>query len=103
MNDLRKVLQCNTVIAYGSVFPKSPTDPGVVEKSLQYCIGVSERLKQGHTIITCDQAIFEIALGLQKKKLKMYSKLIFRMGGFHIATNFLCAIGHLMKDSGIED
>ena len=41
------------------------------------------------TIVTCDQAITEIALGLKKKKSIKYESLILRMGGFHIASNLL--------------
>ena len=92
-----------TVISYGPFFPESPTNPDVVERSVQYCIDVSTKQGQEFTIITCDQAIYEVVLGLQKKNPKKYAKLILRMGGFHIAQNFLGAIGHLMKATGIED
>ena len=39
------------------------------------------------------------------KKIKpvKYDKVILRMGGFHIAKNFLGAIGHLMQGTGIAD
>ena len=42
-------------------------------------------------------------LGLQKKKPQKYDKLVLRMGGSHIAQNFLGAMGHLMQATGIED
>lgn len=32
-----------------------------------------------------------------------YKSLVVRVGGFHIAENFLGSIGFLMKESGIED
>lgn len=92
-----------TVIGYGPFFPQSPTHPDVVETSVEYCMKVSQRMGQEFTIITCDQAIYEIVLGQQKKKPQKYSKLALRMGGFHIAQNFLGAIGHLMQSTGIED
>jgi len=91
------------VISYGPFFPKSPTDPDVVEQSVQYCIDVSRKQGQEFTIITCDQAIYEVVLGLQKKNPQKYARLILRMGGFHITQNFLGAIGHLMQATGIED
>ena len=56
------------VIGYGPFFPKSPTHPDVVEESVQYCRDVSSKLEQEFTIITCDQAIYEVVLGLQKNK-----------------------------------
>lgn len=61
-----------------------------------------DRQKQGQefTIITCDQAIYEVVLGLQKKNPQKCAKLILRMGGFHIAQTFLKAIWHLMQATG---
>lgn len=50
-----------------------------------------------------DQAIYEVLLNLQKKNKEKYAKLILHMGGFHIAQNFLRAIGHLMQSTRIED
>lgn len=64
---------------------------------------VSRKHVQEYAIITCDQEIYEVVLGLQKKNKEKYPKLILRMGGFHIAQNFLGAIGHLMQSTGIED
>ena len=91
-----------TVIGYGPFFPESPTKPDVVEASVEYCISATKKLGQQHCILTCDQAIYEIILGLQKKKPDKYKHLILRMGGFHIANNFLGAIGCLFRSSGIE-
>ena len=65
-----------TVIGYGPFFPKSPTHPDVVEESVQYCRDVSSKLEQEFTIITCDQAIYEVVLGLQKIKPVKYDKVI---------------------------
>ena len=89
-----------TVISYGPFSPKSPTNPCVVEQSVQYCMDVLRKHGQEYAIITCDQAIFELVLGLQKKNKEKY---LSSMGGFHIAQNFLGAIGHLMQSTGIED
>jgi len=91
-----------TLIGYGPFFPESPTKPDVVEASVEYCITVTQALGQQHCVLTCDQAIYEINLGLQKKKPDKYKHLILRMGGFHIASNFLGALGKLFKSSGIE-
>lgn len=37
------------------------------------------------------------------KNKEKYAKIILHRGGFHIAQNFLGAIGHLMKATGMED
>lgn len=64
---------------------------------------VSRKQGQEFNISTCDQAIYEVVLGLQKMNPHKYAKLILRMGGFHIAQNFLKAIGHLMQATGIQN
>ena len=92
-----------TIIGYGPFFPQSPNNPDVVAESVNYCIGVARKLGQEHCVITCDQAIYEIVLALHKKHPDKYGHVIIRMGGFHIAMNFLGAIGHLMKETGIEE
>ena len=93
----QKICQCSyerlatevnleTVIAYGSISPRSPTSAEVVERSIDYCFNMATKLGQEFTIVTCDQAIYDIALALQKKKPEKYKNLILRMGGFHIAS-----------------
>ena len=61
-------------------------------------MNVTKKLGQEHCVVTCDQAIYEIVHGLKNKHTDRYKSLI-----LHIAFNFMGAIGHLMKSSGIED
>ena len=91
------------MIAYGPIFPESPTKASVVETSLDYFMKVMTKLGQTKTVVTCDQAIYDIAKSLAKKYSEKYANLIIRLGGFHIAENFMGAIGYFMKESGIED
>ena len=92
-----------TTLGYGPFFPESPTNPDVVAESLNYCCSVAKTLGQEFCVLTCDQAIYEIVLALQKKHPDKYRQVIIRMGGFHIAMNFLGAIGHLMNETGLKD
>jgi hypothetical protein len=64
---------------------------------------VAEQLGLGYVVVTADQAIYDIIKGLQAKYTDKYSKLILRLGGFHMAENFMKAIGYFMKQSGYED
>lgn len=93
----------STLISYGPIFPESPTQVAVVDSSLEYCMKVSKKLGQVHTVITSDQAIYEIALALRTKHPDKYPNLILRMGGFHLVVNFMGSVGMLMKGSGVED
>ena len=56
-----------TVVAYGPMFPESPTSRGVVQKSINYLTNLTSKLEQDTTMITCDQAIYDIAKGLAKR------------------------------------
>ncbi|GFS01934.1 hypothetical protein ElyMa_004593800, partial [Elysia marginata] len=80
-----------TLIQCGPIFPESPTKPDVVKASLDYFQELSRKLGQGKTVITCDQAIYDIAKALVTKEREMYPHVILRLGGFHIAENFLKA------------
>ena len=92
-----------TVIAYGPIFPESPTKASVVETSLDYFMKVMAKLGQNKTVVTRDQAIYDIAKSLAKKYSEKYANLILRLVGFYIAEYFMGAIGYFMKESGIED
>ncbi len=52
-----------TVIAYGPTFPQSPTQPDVVQASLDYYIALTKTLGQESVIVSCDQAIYDIVKG----------------------------------------
>lgn len=92
-----------TTIGYGPMYPKTPTRPDVVKTSLDYFVSMSLKLGQPKTVITCDQAIYDILKGLVVKEAERYKNVIVRLGGFHIAQNFLGSIGFFVKESGIED
>ena len=66
-------------------------------------MNVSEAVGNEFTVHTCDQVIYDIALGLKTKKKEKYKKLILRLGGFHIAMNYKKSIAFVMKDTGLEE
>ena len=76
--------------------------PDVVEYALGYIMAATQKLHQKYCILTCDQAIYEITVGLQKTKPQKYQCLILRMGGFYIANKYYGVIGDLFRSSGIE-
>lgn len=92
-----------TKIGYGPMYPQTPTDPDVVKTSLDYFVSLNLKLGQSKTVITCDQAIYDIIKGLVKNDTVRYKDVVLRLGGFHIVQNFLGSIGFLMRESGIED
>ena len=52
-----------------------------------------ERLSQENSVITFDESIYAEAKEIQWRIPDEFKKLIIRMGGFHIALNFLSVIG----------
>ena len=83
------------VAPWTTLFPKPPT--------IDYLTNLTSKLGQDTTVITCDQAIYDIAKGLAKRYSENYSNFVIRLGDFHIAENFLGAIGVFMKESGFEE
>lgn len=90
-------------IGYLPIIPSSPSNPEVVAKAVAVLQQTADSLHQEYTVITCDLAIYEIILALRSKDPKSYEKVVPRLGGLHIAMNFLGAIGYLMKGSGLEE
>ena len=88
------------LIAYGPIFPDSQTKPCVVETSLTTLCSKSKvmsKLEQIKIVVTCDQAVYDIAKGLAKRYSEKYSNLVLS------AENVMDAIGYFMEESGIED
>lgn len=77
---------------YEPVFPELPTNLSVAAESLHYSDVVTKQLGQQYCVVTS-----------QKKHQDKYGHVVSHMEGFHIAMNFLGAIVHLMKGTGIED
>ena len=68
-----------TGTSYGPFFPKSPTNPYVVEQSVQYCMDVLRKHGQEYAIITCDQAIFELVLGMPNLSCAWVASILLRI------------------------
>ena len=66
------------------------------------CMYISEQLGQTYTVITVDQALYFKLMDVTWCDDDYPEKLIVRMGGLHIAMNFLKTIGDHMEGSGIE-
>ena len=80
------------------MFPQNPINPDVVQASLDYFISPRKKLGQSKTVVTCDQAIYDIIKGLATKEIEKYKDVVARLGGFHIAQNFLGSIGYFMRE-----
>lgn len=90
-------------IAYVPLNPKSPTDPAVVKEEMLQLMTTSQKLGNQWTVITGDQAVFELATVIKKKHKDLFSKVVLMLGGFHQAHNYLKAVLRIMRGSGAEE
>ena len=60
-------------------------------------------LGQRESVITFDLALYVKAKQLPMKYLEEFNNTVIRMGGFHIALNYLSLLGKKYAQSGIED
>ena len=51
-------------------------------------------------IVNCDEAVYQICEEIQWKTKNEFDDMVFRLGSFHSAKNFLGAIGKRMDGSG---
>ena len=64
---------------------------------------MSKQLHQSTAVITFDLAIYSKAKEIQLCYLEEIQDLVIRLGGFHIALNYLALIGKLFQGSGLQD
>ena len=55
------------------------------------------------SIVSCDEAVYQICKEIQWKTKNEFDNMVFRLGGFHIAKNFLGVIGKRMDGSGFSE
>ena len=60
-------------------------------------------LGQQYSVITFDLAIYMKVKEIQWRSPREFTDVVIRMGGFHIAFNFLAVIGKMFEDSELAD
>lgn len=92
-----------STVGYLPVIPTSPTQLSTVYVLLQRSIEVADQLDQNSVVIVLDQAIYCKAQEILWKNKEQFSRVVLRMGGFHIALTFLAVIGKRFGDAGLSD
>ena len=90
-------------IRYLPLIPASSTYPAVLKEEMARLVQISHALGDTWTVITGDQAIYELAVTIRDKHKDEFSKVVMLLGGFHQAYNYVKAICKIMRDSGVED
>ena len=91
-------------IGYFPIINSPAHDADTLWTVIQRCMKVTEMINPGQTtVITLDEALYSRAKELQWSQPEKCRKLFLRLGNFHIALNFMRAIGHHFTNSGLED
>ena len=64
---------------------------------------ITEGVGQAASVVTFDLTIYVKAKEIQWRVPDELKNVIIRMGGFHIALNYLSMLGKMYSDSGLED
>ena len=92
-----------TAIGYCPMFKASPTEFNTVFTVMNTVQKMVQSLQQDETVITFDMAIYVKAKEIQMWQPRQFENTVIRLGGFHIALNYLATLGKMFADSGLED
>jgi len=90
-------------IGYLPLIPSSPTDPCMLKEEMKRLINIAHALGDKWTIITGDQATYELAVVIRDKHREEFSNAVLLLGGYHQAQNYVKAIYKIIRDSSAED
>lgn len=82
-----------------------PSDPSTIFTVLQYAAEKAQALDLQTWFVTFDQPLYQKATEIVKssKDDDAISKIVTRLGGFHLLLSYLGAIGFIMTGSGLEE
>ena len=92
-----------TEVGYCPMINGSPTDASIVYTVIKTVQKMMASLGQQYSVITFDLAIYMKAKEIQWRSPREFTDVVIRMGGFHIALNFLAVIGKMFEGSGLAD
>ena len=84
-----------TEVGYCPMINGSPTDASTVYTVIKIVQKMMDSLGQQHSVITFDLAIYMKAKEIQWSSPREFTDVVIRMGGFHIALNFLAVTGKM--------
>eukprot|EP00058_Branchiostoma_floridae_P009808 XP_002595296.1 hypothetical protein BRAFLDRAFT_128105 [Branchiostoma floridae] len=93
----------STVIGYCPMIQGSPTEYSTVYTVMKQVQAMMKHLDQEDSVITFDLAIYSMAKEIQWRLPEEFSDTVIRLGGFHIALNYLSLLGKQYKGSGLDD
>ncbi|KAF3854194.1 hypothetical protein F7725_022249 [Dissostichus mawsoni] len=71
-----------SIIGYLPLIPASPTDPAVLKEEIKRLVKTSHALGDKYTIITGDQATYELAVAIRDKHRDEFCNVVLLLGDF---------------------
>ncbi|EDO31927.1 predicted protein [Nematostella vectensis] len=96
-------LPLSSKIGYCPMIDGASTEFSTVYTVLKHAQKVSAVACQEDTVITFDLAIYIKAKQIQLRYQEEFANTVIRLGGFHIALNFLSLLGKKFASSGLDD
>ena len=90
-------------IGYCPMIDGNSTEYSTIYTVLKHAQKVTSALGQQDTVVTFDLLIYMKAKQIQWRYPEEFANVIIRMGGFHIALNYLGLMGKKYLDSGLDD
>ncbi len=92
-----------TIIGYCPMMQANSVEFSTIFTIIKQAQAMTASLGQASTVITFDLAIYIKAKQIQWKHPEEFSNTVIRLGGFHIALNYLSLLGKKYMNSGIQD
>ena len=92
-----------TVIGYFPMIAGSQAEYSTIYTVLKTVQEMFKHLQQSTAVITFDLAIYSKATEIHWRYPEEFQNLVIRLGGFHIALNYLALTGKMFQESGLED
>ena len=92
-----------TTVGYLPIIPAPATDYDTLWTVIDRCQKIAGKIGLKHTVLTFDESLYSKVKELTWYRPEECQGLVLRLGSFHIAMNFLIAIGQHFSHSGLTN
>lgn len=92
-----------SIVGYLPLIPAPAHDMDTIATVLVRCQAIAKHLGQSKVVVTFDEALYCKAKELMWHNPDQFRNVVVRLGGFHVALNFLKTIGQHFKHSGLSE
>ncbi|KAL9967443.1 hypothetical protein ACROYT_G025665 [Oculina patagonica] len=96
-------IPCLSIVGYCPMLHGASTELSTIYKEFKQLQKMRKCIRQEDAVVTFDLAIYSKAKKIQWSSPDEFKDTVIRLGGFHIALNFLALLGKKYRNSGLED